>query len=103
MLVYALAAGLTLAGLAGSAIEMAAGRRLCFRPPFVTRRRFGLSLLLTMATGPFMLANEALAARRCGAIDRAPFGLCILVAAIWSIATGILMVELALMASALLV
>lgn len=103
MLVYALAAGLTLAGVAGSAIELAAGRRLCFRPPFVTRRRFGLSLLLTMATGPFMLGNEAIAARKLGAIDRASFGLCILCAAIWSTATGILLVELALLASALLV
>lgn len=99
---FALAAGLTLCGLVGTVTEIASGRRLCFRPPFVASGRFGLSLALTVAAGPFMLANEALAARRVGAIDRPALALCGLAAAIWSTATGIVIVELALLASALL-
>lgn len=99
---YALAAGLTLAGLAGSAIEIAHGRRLDFRPPFVMPGRIGRSLATTVAAGPFMLANEALAAHRAGAIATPALALCALAAALWSTATGIVVVELALLAASLL-
>lgn len=102
LLAYALAVGLTLCGLAGTAIELAAGRRLGFRPPFVTPGRFGASLALTMAAGPFMLANEAIAAYRAGAIDWSALALCAVAAAIWATALGILTVELALLVSGLL-
>lgn len=93
---YALAVGLTLCGLAGSAIEIASGRRLGFRAPFVSRDRFGASLAMTLAVGPFMLANEALAAYRVGAIDMLALTLCGVAATAWAMATGVVVVELAL-------
>lgn len=99
---YALATGLTLAGLTGSAIEIAHGRQLGFRPPFVIPGRIGLSLATTIAAGPLMLANEALAAYRAGAIATPALALCALAAAIWSTATGVVVVELALLAAWLL-
>lgn len=99
---YALAAGLTVCGLVGTVAEIAAGRRLGFRPPFVVRERFGLSLALTFAAGPFMLANEALAAHRAGLIERSVLALCTAGAVVWAMAAGVVIVELALLASALL-
>ncbi len=100
MLAYALAVGLTLSGLAGTAVEIATGRRLGFRPPFVTPERFARSLALTCAAGPFMLANEAIAAYKAGVIEARALAAWALVAMIWSLAAGILAVELALAASA---
>lgn len=99
-LAYALAVGLTFCGLAGSAIELASGRRLRLGPPFVSRGRPGRSLALTLAAGPFMLANEAIAARRAGLIGRPAFILCAAGAAVWAAATGVAVVELALLAGA---
>lgn len=99
MLAYALAVGLTLAGLAGTMIEMATGRRLGFRPPFVTRARVGLSLALAFAVGPFMLANEAIAAYRTGGIRPAALGLWAAVALVWSTAAGVLFLELVILAT----
>lgn len=95
LLAYALAVGLTLSGLAGTAIQLATGRRLGFRPPFVTRARVGLSLALAFAAGPFMLANEAIAAYRTGRIDRPMLALWAAVALVWSTAAGVLVLELA--------
>lgn len=99
---YALAVGLTFCGLSGSAIELAMGRRLCLGPPFVTRGQPGRSLALTLAAGPFMLANEAIAAHRAGAIGRPVLVLCAAGAVVWAAATGIAVVELALAVRALL-
>jgi hypothetical protein len=102
LVAYAFAVGTTLCGLAGTTFELFAGRRLGFRPPFVRRERFAVSLALTMAAGPFMLANEAIAARQAGAIDRAAAALCALAAAVWATALGVLAVEFALLVSRLL-
>lgn len=99
---YALAAGLTFCGLAGAVMELAAGRRLCFGPPFVAMGRFGRSFALMLAAGPFMLVNEAVAACRARRIDRLALGLCAAAAAIWATATGIVVVEVALLGAALL-
>lgn len=99
---YAFAVGLTLAGLAATLLELSAGRRIGFRPPFVSAERFGRSLALTMLAGPLMLANEAIAARRTGLIELRVLGLCVVFAAVWSTATGVLLVELALLAVGLL-
>jgi hypothetical protein len=100
LLAYALAVGLTLSGLAGTMIELATGRRLGFRPPFVTRARVGLSLALAFAVGPFMLANEAIAAYRTGEIDRPVLALWAAVALVWSMAAGVLFLELVHVAEA---
>lgn len=102
LMAYAFAVGLTLCGLAGAIFELAAGRRLGFHPPFVRRERFGFSLALMVAAGPFMLTNEVIAARRAGAIDWTAAALCAVGAGIWAMALGVLAVELALLVSRLL-
>lgn len=95
MLAYALAVGLTLSGFAGTAMELKWGRRLGFGPPFVMRERMARSLVIAFAVGPFMLTNEAMAARQAGAIDRKAVFFCMLGAVIWSIAIGVMVLELA--------
>ncbi len=102
LMAYAFAVGMTLCGLVGTTFELVAGCRLGFHPPFVRRERFAVSLALTAAAGPFMLANEAIAARRAGAIDGPATALCAVAAGIWAMALGILTVELALLVSRLL-
>jgi hypothetical protein len=102
LMAYAFAAGLTLCGLAGATFELAAGRRLGFHPPFVRRERFAISLAPMVAAGPFMLANEVIAAKRAGAIDSTAAMLCAVRAGIWAMALGIVAVELALLVSRLL-
>lgn len=102
MFAYALAAGLTLAGIVATLVELANGRRIGFRPPFVVADRLARSLALTMAAGPAMIANEAIAARREGVIEWPAFGICLAIAAVWCTATGILLVDLALVLSGLL-
>jgi len=99
---YAFAVGLTLAGIAGTLLEIVIGRRIGFRPPFVMPGRFGRSLVLTMLAGPLMLANEAIAAKRVGLIQVSVFVICLAVAVVWSTATGVLLVELALVGGGLL-
>ena len=102
LLSYALAVGLTLAGVFGSAMEIAAGRRLGFRAPFVVRNRLAASLATTLVAGPAMLANEAIAAWRVGLIDRLALGLCAATALAWATATGIVVIELVLLGDSLL-
>lgn len=99
---YALAVGLTLAGLAATVMELVIGRRVGFRPPFVTSDSFGRSLALTVLAGPAMIANEAIAARREGVIEWPVFGICLVIAVAWCTATGILFVDLALVVAGLI-
>lgn len=102
LLAYALAAGLTLCGLVATAAEIVTGRRFGFRPPFVMRGRLGRSLALILAAGPFMLANEALAACREGSINGRALALCALACAAWAGMAGIVVVELAFVGLSLL-
>lgn len=95
-------AGLTLCGLAGSAMELAAGRRLSFGRPFVSPDHLVRSLAATAGAGPFMLVNEALAAWREGRVSAVFLAGCAGTAAGWTLATGIVAVDLALRAAALL-
>lgn len=102
MFAYALAVGLTLAGIVATLVELTNGRRIGFRPPFVTADRFALSLALTAVAGPAMIANEAIAAHREGVIAWPALGVCLAIAVTWCMATGILFVDLALALSRLL-
>lgn len=102
MFAYALAVGLTLAGIVATLVELTNGRRIGFRPPFITADRFALSLALTVVAGPAMIANEAIAARREGVIEWPVLGICLTIAVAWCTATGILLVDLALALSRLL-
>ncbi|MVA99071.1 hypothetical protein GN330_17625 [Nitratireductor sp. CAU 1489] len=100
-LAFVLGCGLTLAGLAGSLMELWAGRRLDLRDPFVSPRHLARSLLLTVLAGPFMLLNEMLRAvgegrRGVGAIVPGTA-----LATIWLAATGTIVAELAFHAAAL--
>ena len=94
---FAFVVGLTVAGFAGSVLEIAAGVQLRLAPPFVDRRRIALSLAASLAAGPFMLVNDALEAQRRGRIGRLALLVCIAVGAVWALATGILATELAIM------
>jgi len=81
--------GLTACGLAGTAMEMAGGRRLAFIEPYVSPRHVMRSLAAVAAAGPFMLMNDALAARRARRIS---FGLlvsCACTALVWALALGV--------------
>lgn len=96
---FALAVGLTIAGFAGSIMEIAAGARLRLAPPFVDRRRIVLSLAASAAAGPFMLVNDALDARAARRIGTPAFALLIAIAIGWTMATGIVATELAILAA----
>lgn len=98
-LAFALAVGLTIAGFAGSVMEIAAGARLRLAPPFIDRRRIVLSLAASFAAGPFMLVNDALAARRACRIGGPALAVCVVIALGWTLATGIVATELAILAS----
>ena len=102
LVAYALAAGLTLCGLVGTLAEISSGRRLGFRPPFVVKEHFARSLALTVGAGPFMLVNEALAARRAGLINASVLTMWSALSVVWAMAAGVLIVELALIAATLL-
>jgi hypothetical protein len=99
---YALAAGLTLSGIAASLLELATGKRPGFRPPFVGRDRLLASLGFAAAAGPMMLGNEALGAWRTGVIGPAAMTLWAAVAGLWALASGVVVVQLALAASSLI-
>ena len=93
--VFAFAVGLTLAGLVACIVEIATGSPVLFAEPPLSRRRLALSLVLTALAGPFMLGNEALAARADGRIGRVRLATFTLVAGTWALALGVLSVALA--------
>ncbi len=99
---YAFMAGLTVAGLVGSTMELVAGRTLSFVEPFVSRAHVLRSLLVAAAAGPAMLCNDATAALCAGRISSATFAGCIAVALVWVMAEGITAVGLALRLAGLL-
>lgn len=96
-LAFAFVVGLTVAGFFGSAMEIAAGARLHLAPPFVARDRIALSLAASLLAGPFMLVNDALEARHGGRIGRIAFLVRLAIAAGWTLATGIVVTELAIL------
>jgi hypothetical protein len=95
-------AGLTLCGLVGSTLELVAGRRVSFGEPFVANGHVLRSLAATAGAGPFMLVNEALAAWRREHVPTLFMLICTLLAGGWALATGIVAVDLAQRAAALL-
>lgn len=98
-LAFALAVGLTIAGFAGSVMEIAVGARLRLAPPFVDRRRIALSLAASFAAGPYMLVNDALVARAARRIGGPALAACVAIALGWALATGIVATELAILAA----
>lgn len=95
-LAFCFAVGLTLAGLIGTLLEMRHACRLTLGSPFVDPARVARSLGVSLAAGAFMLVNDALAARRRGAMGRPAFGVCLAIGAVWILSTGVVATELAL-------
>ncbi|MFZ1774685.1 MAG: hypothetical protein WAT78_12095 [Rhizobiaceae bacterium] len=95
VLVFALAAGLTVAGLSGTAMEIRTGQKLMFAPPHVSADHLLRSLAFSAAAGPLMLGNEALEAWREGRIGQVVFlGLWAMGFA-WAICSGVLALSFA--------
>ncbi|MFZ1680310.1 MAG: hypothetical protein WAT70_04765 [Rhizobiaceae bacterium] len=92
---YALAAGLAFGGMAATLIREFGGGEPRFRPPFADPAHVLRSLGITLAAGPYMLANEAIAARREGAISGLSFATALLLCAAWALAAGVVLVFLA--------
>lgn len=99
LFLYAFAVGLTACGLAGSAMELVCGRRLAFAEPYVSPAHILRSLAATACAGPFMLTNEALAARREGRISALALLSCGCTALAWALALGVVLIAIASWAS----
>ncbi len=84
-------------------MELISGRRLAFAEPYVSSTRILRSLAATACAGPFMLANEALDARREGRISTLALLSCGCTAVAWALALGIVLVAIASWATGLLV
>ena len=99
---FAFAVGLTACGLAGSAMELIAGRRLAFIEPYVSPAHILRSLAATACAGPFMLVNDALEAHRQKRISMLALISCGCTAIAWSLALGVVLIAIASWAGALL-
>lgn len=94
VLAFALAAGLTFSGLAGTVIELVCRRRLLLGEPFLSAANLSRSMVLVLLAGPFMTFNEALAAireRRIGPLAFAGIAGLVL---LWLAAVGIVVLGL---------
>ncbi len=92
---FALASGLAAGGIVATAAQMLTGQAPCFEPPFVRPSRIVRSLAVTALLGPYMLFNEALAARQ---ERRIPPAIVVTSAALslgWALASGVVLVFLA--------
>ena len=99
-LAFAFAVGLTVAGLAGSLMEIATGTQLRMSEPFISRRRVTLSLAASAAAGPFMILNDAMSAVREGRIGRGRLATALVAACLWALSIGIVATELAIVLAA---
>jgi hypothetical protein len=87
--------GLTVCGLVGSLMELAARSRLSFAEPFISRRHVVRTVVSTVFAGPLMLANDALAAWRGGRISTLALWSCAATAGLWALASGVVILDLA--------
>lgn len=101
-IIFSFMAGLTACGLAGSAMELIAGRRLAFVQPYVSSKHMLRSLAATACAGPLMFANEALDAWRERRISVLGLISCGCTATIWALAPGMVVIAIASWAASLL-
>lgn len=94
-LAFALAAGLTLGGIAALTIEIVVGSPVGFTRPYVDHHRIVRSLALTAIVGPYMLLADALIARRESRISAVTLAGCGLTAIVWAGCAGIVLLWLA--------
>ena len=92
---FAFTAGLTVAGLASSALELVFRRPISLGMPFVSPDRVLRSLGITLLAGPLLLANEVLGTWRIRRIGLPILGASVGTACLWAWAAGILIRELA--------
>jgi len=93
-LAFVFAAGLTVCGIAGSLLQIATGTKLGFGPPFMRRERVAVSLATSVVAGPYMMLNDALMLRRVGRIGWRGVALFAALGTIWTMAVGVLAVEI---------
>lgn len=99
---FAFLVGVTACGLAGSALELLAGRRLAFTEPYVSPSHVLRSLGMTALVGPLMLGNDALAAYRERRLSAAALASCGCTALLWCLALGVVLIAVLRAAAALL-
>jgi hypothetical protein len=87
---FAFLAGLTASGVAGTTIELIAGKRLCLGNPFVSEDSVSRSLVLVLLAGPYMLANDAIRASRERRIGPAGLAGIFALCGAWLFASGVL-------------
>ena len=92
---FALMAGVTVSGILGSLMELTTGWMLSFSEPYFSSRRILRSIVSAACAGPMMLANDAIVARRQGAISVLYLGFCVCTALVWATALGIVAIGLA--------
>jgi hypothetical protein len=95
---FAFLTGLTACGLVSTVLELSCGRRLAFVEPYVSSHHVVRSLAATAVAGPFMLLNDALAARREGRISSPGLLSCVCTAMLWALALGVVIRSVAFMA-----
>jgi hypothetical protein len=86
---FAFLTGLTACGLVGTTMELACGRRLAFAEPYIAPGHVARSLAAAAFAGPFMLVNDALAARRERRISRLALLSCLCTSVLWALALGV--------------
>ncbi len=94
LLTYAYLVGSAFAGCAGSVLEIRFQEPAGLRRPYVSPDRLARSLSLTLAAGPYLLLAELKLARESGKISRVNALCGLAFASGWTLASGIILVEL---------
>jgi hypothetical protein len=92
--IFAFLTGLTVCGLVSTVMELVCGRRLAFVEPYVSPDHVVRSLAAAAFAGPFMLVNDAVAARRQGRISWPGLLSCLCTAMLWALALGVVLLAL---------
>lgn len=87
-LAFTYVAGLVIGGIVASLLELASGDQPSFAAPFFSRDHLGRFVLAVLVAGPFMLANDALQARRGGGLATGGLTCVLATASIWAWSIG---------------
>lgn len=91
---YAYLVGTAFAALVGSVLELRAGKSAGMRPPFLSHDYALRSLLLALAAGSYLLVCELRRARSAGPLSTPLTAAGMIIASVWALATGVILVEL---------
>ncbi|MGE0279643.1 MAG: hypothetical protein AB7P20_03370 [Rhizobiaceae bacterium] len=81
--------GVTLCGIFGSVLELAAGARLSFAAPFFDHAHRLRFVLAVITAGPLMLCNDTAEAWREGRLGALAFAGCAVTVLFWTLAIGV--------------